>query len=76
MRCATRVGELRIHISVRKPQRKKRLHIPQRKWEDNIKMGHKETVCESISWPRLDQDMFKLRAFCEHGNELSASTQE
>jgi hypothetical protein len=40
-------------ILVGKHERKRRLGRPGRRWEDNIKIYHKEIVCEDSYWANL-----------------------
>ena len=48
----TRMGEGRgvYRVLVGKPEGKRPLGRPRRRWEDNIKMGLKEVVWESMDW--------------------------
>jgi len=41
---------------VRKPEGKRPLGRPRRRWEDNIKMVLQEVVCEGMEWIELAQD--------------------
>ena len=50
-----------------KPDVKRPLGRPTRRWEDNIKMDLQELVCGDVDWIELAQD----RDRC--GNELSVS---
>jgi hypothetical protein len=47
---------------VRKPERKRPLGRPSRRWEDNIKMDLQEVGCGGIDWIDLAQDRDRLRA--------------
>jgi len=38
---------------VGKPEGKRLLAKPRRRWEDNIKMNHKEVGCEGMDWTEL-----------------------
>jgi hypothetical protein len=51
------MGEMRreCKILIRKPERKRPLVRPSRRWEDNIKTDFKERLCE-INWIQLAQD--------------------
>ena len=50
-----RMGEkLRVHkVLVEKPEGKKPVGRPRRRWEDNIKMGLQEVGCGSVAWIEL-----------------------
>ena len=69
-----RMGEGRgVHrVLVGKPEGKKPLGRPRRRWEDNIKMDLQE-VGGGGDWMELAQDRDRWRATCEYGNELSGS---
>jgi len=41
---------------------KRQLGRPTRKWEDNIKMGLRETWIDGANWIRMAQDRFQWRA--------------
>ena len=41
---------------MRKPEGKRPLGRPRRRWEDNIKMVLQEVVCEGMEWIELAQD--------------------
>ena len=41
---------------MRKPEGKRPLGRPRRRWEDNIKMDLQEVVCEGMEWIELAQD--------------------
>jgi hypothetical protein len=49
-----RMGERRgaYRVSVRKPEGKRQLGRPRRRWEDNIKVDHQEMLCGEY---RLDR---------------------
>jgi len=49
------MGEkLRVHkVLVEKPEGKKPVGRPRRRWEDNIKMGLQEVGCGSVAWIEL-----------------------
>ena len=44
-----------------KPEGKRPLGRPRRKWEDNIKMDLQEVVCGDMDWIELAQDRDRLR---------------
>jgi len=67
MRWAGRVaslGERRCvyRILVVKPEGKRPLGRPGRRWEDNIKMDLQEVGCRSMDWIDLAQDRDRWRA--------------
>jgi len=59
-----RVGERRgvCRVLVGKPERKKPLGRPRRRWEDNIKMNLQEVGCWGMDWIELAQDRDRWRA--------------
>jgi len=59
-----RVGEGRgvYRVLVRKPDGKKPLGRPRRRWEDNIKMDLHEVGCGDMDWIELAQDRDRWRA--------------
>jgi hypothetical protein len=46
-----------------KPEGKRPLGRPVRRWEDNIKMDLREIRIDGANWIRLDQDRVHWRAF-------------
>jgi len=58
------MGERRgvYRILVGKPERKRSLGRPGRKWEDNIKMDLQKVGCGGIDWMELAQDRERWRA--------------
>jgi hypothetical protein len=58
------MGERRgvYRILVRKPERKRPLGRPRRRWEDNIKMDRQEVGCGVVDWVELAQDKDRWRA--------------
>ena len=48
-------------ILVRKPEGKRPLGRPRRKWEDNIKMDLQEVGCGGMDWIELAQDRDRWR---------------
>ena len=60
-----RMGEDRgVHrVLVGKPEGKRRLGRPRRRWKDNIKMDHQEDGGDSGDWMELAQDRDRWRAF-------------
>jgi hypothetical protein len=49
-------------ILVGKPEGKRPLGRPRRRWEDNIKMDLQEVRCGGMNWIELAQDSDKWRA--------------
>ena len=45
-----------------KPERKRKLGRPKRRWEDNIKMDLQEAGCGGMDWIELAQDKDRWRA--------------
>ena len=58
-------GERRgvYRIFVGKPERKRQLVRPRRRWEDNIKMDLQEVGCGGIDWVELARVRDRWRAF-------------
>jgi hypothetical protein len=50
-------------VLVRRPESKRLLGRPRRKWEDNIKMDLREIGTDGANWIRLAQDKVQWRAF-------------
>ena len=52
-----RIGEMRgvYRVFVGKPEGKRPLGRPKRRWEDNIKMDIQEVVCGGVGWIDLAQ---------------------
>jgi len=53
-----RMGDRRgvYRVLMGKPEGKRPLGRPRRKWEDNIKMDHQEVGCGGMDWIELAQD--------------------
>jgi hypothetical protein len=49
-------------VVVGKPEGKRPLGRPRRRWEDNIKMGLKEVGCGGMDWIEMAQDRDRWRA--------------
>jgi hypothetical protein len=58
---------------VGRPEGRRPLGRPGRRWEDNIKMDLREIEFGDVDWIHLAQDRDRWQA-CEHGDELSGST--
>jgi ribosome biogenesis protein Nip4 len=58
------MGEMRgaYNILVGKPEGRRRLRRPRRRWEDNIKMNLREIGFGDVDWINLAQDMDRWRA--------------
>ena len=58
------MGERRglYRVLVGKPEGKRTLGRPRRRWEDSIKMDLQEVGCEGVDWIVLAQDRDKWRA--------------
>ena len=54
-----------------KPEEKRPLGIPRRKWEDTIKMDLQEVGCGGYGLDRAGPGKGQLAGTCECGNELS-----
>jgi hypothetical protein len=59
-------------ILVGKPEGKRPLGRPRRRWEDSIKMDLKRIGWGGTDWIDLTQNRDQWRT-CEHGNEFSGS---
>jgi hypothetical protein len=68
------IGEERgvYRVLVGKPEGKRPLGRPRRRWEDNIKMNLQEVGCGGMDWIGLAQDR-QVAGNCECGNEPSGS---
>jgi hypothetical protein len=49
-------------VLVGKPERKRPLVRPRRRWEDNIKLDLQEVGCGGLDWTELAQDRDRWRA--------------
>jgi hypothetical protein len=58
--CGTH-GEGRVLVG--RPEGKRPLGRPRRRWEDNIKMDLREIEIDGANWFRLAQDRIQWRAF-------------
>ena len=59
-RMGDRKGVYRVLVG--KPEGKRPLGRPRRRWEDNIKMDLQKVGCEAIDWIELAQDRDRWRA--------------
>ena len=50
-------------VLVGKPEEKRPLGRPRRRWEDNIKMDLKEVACDPGEWIDLAEDREQWRAY-------------
>jgi len=66
------VGERRgvYRLLVEKPEGKRILLRPRRRWEDNIKMDLQKVGCGGMDWIELAQDGERWRAFVNAGMNL------
>jgi hypothetical protein len=49
-------------VLVRKPEGKRPLGRPKRRWEDNTKIDLHEVGCEGVDWIELDRDRWRALA--------------
>jgi len=68
MRCAGHVARMRerrgvYRFLVGKPDGKRPLGRPRRRWEENIKMALQDVGCGGMNWIGLGQDRYRWRAF-------------
>ena len=59
-----RIGKGRgaCRVLVGKPEGRRPLGRPRRKWEDNIRMNLREVGCGCVDWMELTQDRDRWRA--------------
>jgi hypothetical protein len=57
-----------IQALVGRPEGRRRLERPRRRWEDNITMDLLEVGCGGMAWIELTQDRDRWQT-CECGNE-------
>ena len=60
-------------VLVGKPEGRRPLGRPMRRWVDNIRMDLQKVECGYMDWIGLDQDMGRVADGCECGNEPSGS---
>jgi hypothetical protein len=66
-----------IQVLVGRPEGKRQLGRPRRRWEDNIKTDLRETGFNGVNWIRLTQNRVQWRAFLSTVmNETSSSTKK
>jgi hypothetical protein len=60
----SRMGEKRsvYRLLAGKPEGKRPLGRPRRKWLDNVKMDHLEIILSVVDWIGLAQDRYRWRA--------------
>jgi hypothetical protein len=56
-------GRGAYRVLVGRPEDKRPLGRPRRRWEDNIKMDLREMGIDGANWIRLAQDRVRWRAF-------------
>jgi hypothetical protein len=68
------MGERRgaYRVLVEKPEGRRPLGRPRRRWDDNIKKDLREVGCGCVDWIGLAQDR-EVAGACECGNEPSGS---
>ena len=60
--CSAYGGQERyIRVLVGKPEGKRPLGIPRRRWDNNIKMDLQEVGCGGMNWIKLAQDRVRWR---------------
>jgi hypothetical protein len=66
-----RMGEKRnaYRILVGKPEGKRPLRRPRRRWVDNIKMDFRVVGRDGMDWIDLSEDRDQWKSSCERGNE-------
>jgi len=69
-----RIGERRNleRDLLRKPEGKRPIGRPRRRWEDNIKMDLQEVGCGCMEWIELAQDLDRWRALVNKVMNLRA----
>ena len=55
-----------------KPEGKRPMGRPRRRWEDNIEMDLQEVGCGSMDWIEVAQDRDRWRALVNEGNFLAS----
>jgi hypothetical protein len=69
-----RIGEGRgvYRVLVGRPEGKRPLGRPRRRWEDDIKLDLREVEIDGANWIRLAQDRVQWRAFVNTAMKLRA----
>jgi hypothetical protein len=69
------MGEERdaYRILVGRPEGRRPLERPRRRWEDDIKIDLQEVGWGGMDWIDMSQDRDRWRGCCECGNEPSGS---
>jgi hypothetical protein len=67
-----RVGRGVYRVLMGKPEGKRPLGRPRRRWKDNIKMDLQEVGCLGMDWIEMAQDR-QVAGTCECGNKPSGS---
>jgi hypothetical protein len=68
------VGERQVYkVLVEKPEGRRPLGRPSRRWEDGVRMDLREISLGGVDWIRLAQDRDRWRAVCVCGDEPSGS---
>ena len=72
-----RMGEGRgvYRVLVGKPEERRPLGRPRRRWEDNIRMDLREVECRCVDWMELAQDRDRWRALVSAVMNLQGSIQ-
>jgi hypothetical protein len=60
--CSSDGGRVLYRVLVGKPEGKRPLGRPRRRWEDNIKMNFQEVGCGGMDWIELAKDRDRWRA--------------
>jgi hypothetical protein len=60
-------------ILVGRPEGRRPLGRPRRRWENNIKMDLQEVGWEGVDWIDMARDMGQVAGSCDCGNEPSDS---
>ena len=60
-------------VLVGKPEGKRPLRMPIRRWEDNIKMDLRKVGCDPGDWIAIAEDRGPMAGLCKGGNEPPCS---
>jgi hypothetical protein len=66
-------GRRAYRVLLGRPEGRRPLGIPMRRFEDNIKMDFQEVGCGGMDWIDMAQDRDRLAGCCECGDERSGS---